>query len=141
MNVAIKQFFDNFLAVGFGSRRVVHVKRLLGTINVILVLLPFNGTLLPINLIITKLNYTPVCPDVVRRAPSGFNGGLDVSVANLRVTTTCANDALLSPFFNILTRGVAVGLCPFILLLVLMLVAIFSRRLREGATTGQTKGT
>lgn len=98
-------------------------------------LLPLKRTIALTKLLLINLNYTPVCPDVVRTAPNHFNTSESRTVVKIRVTDTCVNGYLVPPLFNIVTGRAAVTVFPCCLLIVLVLVKCVRRTLRGGAGT------
>ena len=99
--------------------------------GIVLILLPFGNALLPVGLVVAGLGCAPIYPSIIHETPSNFGKNLSMSMTGLQMAAAYTGSTLLSPLFGVLAQNITMKLYPFVLLLMLVLMTVFSEQLHR----------
>ena len=120
-----------FLTMKFNDQQMIRMGQLLNAVGIVLILLPFGNALLPVGLVVAGLGCAPIYPSIIHETPSNFGKNLSMSMTGLQMAAAYTGSTLLSPLFGVLAQNITMNLYPFVLLLMLVLMTVFSEQLHR----------
>ena len=131
VGITVGRFFSGFLTMKFNDQQMIRMGQLLNAVGIVLILLPFGNALLPVGLVVAGLGCAPIYPSIIHETPSNFGKNLSMSMTGLQMAAAYTGSTLLSPLFGVLAQNITMKLYPFVLLLMLVLMTVFSEQLHR----------
>ena len=131
VGITVGRFFSGFLTMKFNDQQMIRMGQLLNAVGIVLILLPFGNALLPVGLVVAGLGCAPIYPSIIHETPSNFGKNLSMSMTGLQMAAAYTGSTLLSPLFGVLAQNITMKLYPFVLLLMLALMTVFSEQLHR----------
>ena len=131
VGITVGRFFSGFLTMKFNDQQMIRMGQLLNAVGIVLILLPFGNALLPVGLVVAGLGCAPIYPSIIHETPSNFGKNLSMSMTGLQMAAAYTGSTLLSPIFGVLAQNITMKLYPFVLLLMLVLMTVFSEQLHR----------
>ena len=131
VGITVGRFFSGFLTMKFNDQQMIRTGQLLNAVGIVLILLPFGNALLPVGLVVAGLGCAPIYPSIIHETPSNFGKNLSMSMTGLQMAAAYTGSTLLSPLFGVLAQNITMKLYPFVLLLMLVLMTVFSEQLHR----------
>ena len=131
IGITVGRFFSGFLTMKFNDQQMIRMGQLLNAVGIVLILLAFGNALLPVGLVVAGLGCAPIYPSIIHETPSNFGKNLSMSMTGLQMAAAYTGSTLLSPLFGVLAQNITMKLYPFVLLLMLVLMTVFSEQLHR----------
>jgi len=134
LGLTVGRFLFGFLADRLHSRGIIRIGQCLIAIGLVVIVLPFDLTLMP-GFILIGLGIAPLFPNYIHSTPSLFGRGYTQAMIGLQMVGTYIGVMLLPPLFGLLGSRFGYNLFPAfvgaLLAVTILLVTVLYRRLHK----------
>ena len=122
---------SGFVTMKLNDTQMVRLGQGLIGCGVIILFLPLGATASLVGFVVIGLGCAPIYPSIIHETPSNFGKNLSMSMTGLQMAAAYTGSTLLSPLFGVLAQNITMKLYPFVLLLMLVLMTVFSEQLHR----------
>lgn len=123
VGMTLGRFLSGVLANRLSSWNLIHIGQGIVLVAVILLLLPLPVPVAVAALFLVGLGNGPVFPNLVHLTPKNFGSDISQSVMGTQMAAASTGIMLMPPIFGVLVQAVGIGLFPYFLTLMFVLMA------------------
>ena len=127
----IGRFICGFITIWVNDRNMIRLGQILIAAGVILMMLPFNNTILLIGLITAGVGCAPIYTSIIHETPANFGPALSQSIIGIQMASAYVGTSFIPPLFGLIADHVSIALYPFFIALILILMVIMSEQLHR----------
>lgn len=131
IGITIGRFICGFITIWLNDRNMIRLGQILIAAGVILMMLPFNNTILLIGLITAGVGCAPIYPSIIHETPANFGPALSQSIIGIQMASAYVGTSFIPPLFGLIADHVSIALYPFFIALILILMVIMSEQLHR----------
>lgn len=131
IGITVGRAISGFMTVKLNDLKMVRLGQVIITVGIVAMLLPLGSTASLAGLILIGLGCAPIYPCIIHSTPAHF--GADKSQAIIGVQMACAyvGTCVMPPLFGLMANYISVGLLPFYLLVLLIIMAVMHEILNK----------
>lgn len=123
VGMIVGRFLSGVLANRLSSWNLIHIGQGIVMVAVVLLLLPLPVPVAVAALFLVGLGNGPVFPNLVHLTPQNFGSDISQSVMGTQMAAASTGIMLMPPIFGVLVQAVGIGLFPYFLTLMFVLMA------------------
>lgn len=132
IGMTLGRFLSGVLANRLSSWKLIHIGQTVVLIAVILLLLPLPAPAAVAALFLIGLGNGPIFPNLVHLTPRNFGAEISQSVMGTQMAAASTGIMLMPPIFGLLVQGLGVGLFPYYLTAMFLLMIVCTVLLVRG---------
>lgn len=132
IGMTLGRFLSGVLANRLSSWKLIHIGQTVVLIAVILLLLPLPVPAAVAALFLIGLGNGPIFPNLVHLTPRNFGAEISQSVMGTQMAAASTGIMLMPPIFGLLVQGLGVGLFPYFLTAMFLLMIVCTVLLVRG---------
>lgn len=132
IGMTLGRFLSGVLANRLSSWKLIHIGQTVVLIAVILLLLPMPAPAAMAALFLIGLGNGPIFPNLVHLTPRNFGAEISQSVMGTQMAAASTGIMLMPPIFGLLVQGLGVGLFPYFLTAMFLLMIVCTVLLVRG---------
>lgn len=132
IGMTLGRFLSGVLANRLSSWKLIHIGQTVVLIAVILLLLPLPAPAAVAALFLIGLGNGPIFPNLVHLTPRNFGAEISQSVMGTQMAAASTGIMLMPPIFGLLVQGLGVGLFPYFLTAMFLLMIVCTVLLVRG---------
>lgn len=132
IGMTLGRFLSGVLANRLSSWKLIHIGQMVVLIAVILLLLPLPAPAAVAALFLIGLGNGPIFPNLVHLTPRNFGAEISQSVMGTQMAAASMGIMLMPPIFGLLVQGLGVGLFPYFLTAMFLLMIVCTVLLVRG---------
>ena len=133
IGITIGRALSGFITMKLNDRQMIRLGEVLIAIGIILMLLP-SGSLT--GLIVIGLGCAPIYPCIIHSTPHHFGADRSQAIIGVQMASAYVGTLAMPPLFGFLAQNFSIGLLPFYLLIILILMMIMHERLERKTKKG-----
>ena len=122
IGITIGRAFSGFLTIKMNDAKMVRLGEGTTLVGILILLLPFNQKAAMLGLILIGLGCAPIYPCIIHATPAHFGVDKSQAVIGVQMASAYVGTCLMPPLFGVIANRISVGLFPFYLLLILILM-------------------
>ncbi len=122
IGITIGRAFSGFLTIKMNDAKMVRLGEGTTLVGILILLLPFNQKAAMLGLILIGLGCAPIYPCIIHATPEHFGVDKSQAVIGVQMASAYVGTCLMPPLFGVIANRISVGLFPFYLLLILILM-------------------
>ncbi|MBQ8305284.1 MAG: MFS transporter [Blautia sp.] len=120
---------SGFATFRFNDSQMVRIGQGIMLAGIIIMLLPISKTLAMIGIVAIGIGCAPVYPSLIHSTPDHFGADKSQAVIGLQMASAYLGTCLMPPLFGVVANALSVGLMPFYLLALLVLMIVTHEQL------------
>ena len=120
-----------FLTMKISDQNMIRLGQAIIALGLVLILLPAGNTVLFVGLITVGLGCAPVYPCIIHETPVNFGRELSMSMTGLQMACAYVGSCLMPPLFGLLGQHISMGLYPWFMAVLLVLMFIMAESLHR----------
>lgn len=124
IGITVGRFVSGVLSTGLSSIQMLRLGQGLIGVGIVLLLLPFSGSVLMAGLFLIGLGCAPIYPTLLHETPRSFGKANSQAMMGLQMATAYLGSTLMPPLFGWLGAMLGYGLLPLYLGLFLALMVV-----------------
>ncbi len=134
--ITIGRALSGFLTYRFNDKQMVRLGEGIIVIGLLCLLQPWSDTLSLYGLIILGLGSAPIYPSLIHSTPDLFGKDRSQSIIGVQMASAYAGNIMMPPLFGVIARYLGIGLFPYSLCILALLMILMHERLRKRASAG-----
>ena len=118
---------SGFLTLRFDDKAMIRLGQALVTAGIVLVLLPVGNATLPVGLVMIGCGCAPIYPSIIHATPARFGEQNALSITGMQMAFAYVG-SVMAPIFGLVAEFVSIGLYPFYLAAILVLMVVMAER-------------
>ena len=118
---------SGFLTLRFDDKAMIRLGQALVTAGIVLVLLPVGNATLLVGLVMIGCGCAPIYPSIIHATPARFGEQNALSITGMQMAFAYVG-SVMAPLFGLVAEFVSIGLYPFYLAVILVLMVVMAER-------------
>ena len=131
LGITLGRFLNGFVAMRLSDDAMIRMGFGIITLGLALMLLPLGQAFVMAGLIILGLGCAPIYPCIIHATPEHFGPENSQALIGIQMASAYVGTCLMPPLFGLLSGRGAMGLLPWYLLGILIVMVAMYRRLKE----------
>lgn len=136
LGITAGRFVCGFITYKVNDRNMIRLGQAVTAAGILLVILPFGKGTLFIGLIMIGCGCAPVYPSIIHETPQNFGADLSQSIIGIQMASAYVGTCLVPPLFGLTAQYINIGLYPYFLAVILLLMVIMSEKLHIAVKKG-----
>lgn len=128
LGITIGRAVSGFAAPHFGDDRMIMIGQTITGIGILILLLNF-ASIAPAGMVVIGLGCAPIYPSIIHSTPAHFGAERSQALIGVQMASAYVGSCLMPPFFGLIANHIEIGLFPFFLLLILIVMVLMHQRL------------
>lgn len=137
LGITAGRFASGFLTMRLSDRKMIRLGQAVIAVGVALLLLPGGNAVLFLGLLLIGVGSAPVYPCIIHETPVNFGRALSLEMTGVQMAVAYCGSCLMPPLFGLLAQTIGVGLYPWYLAILLLLMFLMAESLHQ-KTAGRT---
>ena len=129
--ITLGRILSGFISFKLNNRQMIRLGLGISLIGVILLLLPLPEVFILPSLLLIGLGYAPIFPAMIHETPNRFGSAVSQTVIGYQMGFGYLGSTVMTPLIGVILRNINVGLFPFLVLLAVAAVLLFTERLNR----------
>lgn len=129
IGITVGRGLSGFLTMRLNDTQMIRLGEALILIGVLWLLLPGQNMTALVGLILVGLGCAPIYPSIIHSTPAHFGADRSQAMIGVQMAFAYVGTCLMPPTFGYLANHISIGLFPWYLLAVLVLMAVMQERL------------
>ncbi|MDO4743195.1 MAG: MFS transporter [bacterium] len=134
IGIALGRFLSGIVSVKISSERLIWIGESLFVPAIILLLIPGSASLSAVGLFLAGCGISPIYPNLMHLTPKFFGRSFSQSVMGIQTAISYIGMMLSLPLFGILAQHISVGLYPYYMLAIFLILLIATIKSKVKAT-------
>ena len=132
LGITAGRFLSGFIATKIGDRNMIRIGVAGMTAGILMILLPVkSGWVGLYGLVVAGFGSAPVYPSIIHSTPVNFGAENSQAVIGLQMAGAYTGSTLMPPLFGLIANHISIGVYPYYLLLIAVLLVIMTERLNR----------
>ena len=131
LGITVGRGICGFLTMKISDQNMIRLGQAIIALGLVLILLPAGNTVLFVGLITVGLGCAPVYPCIIHETPVNFGRELSMSMTGLQMACAYVGSCLMPPLFGLLGQHISMGLYPWFMAVLLVLMFIMAESLHR----------
>jgi fucose permease len=131
IGITLGRFLSGFLAEKAGDKLMIRIGIGLVALGAICIVLPLGNTVSLVSLIVIGLGCAPIYPAVIHSTPGNFGRENSRAIIGIQMASAYVGSTFMPPLFGLLSSKLGIGLYPFFLLFLTVLMLLMSEILNN----------
>lgn len=118
---------SGFLTLRLDDKSMIRLGQALVGVGIALVLLPAGNATLLVGLVMTGCGCAPIYPSIIHATPARFGEQNALSLTGMQMAFAYVG-SVMAPIFGLVAEHVSIGLYPFYLAVLLVLMVVMAER-------------
>lgn len=129
MGITFGRFVSGFVTMKVNDRNMIRLGQVVTAVGILFVMLPIGGNVLFAGLILVGCGCAPVYPSIIHETPANFGADLSQSIIGIQMASAYVGTCLVPPLFGLLAQYINIGLFPYFMAAILILMTVMSEKL------------
>lgn len=129
MGITFGRFVSGFVTMKVNDRNMIRLGQAVTAVGILFVMLPIGGNVLFAGLILVGCGCAPVYPSIIHETPANFGADLSQSIIGIQMASAYVGTCLVPPLFGLLAQYINIGLFPYFMAVILILMTVMSEKL------------
>ncbi|MDD3336856.1 MAG: MFS transporter [Eubacteriales bacterium] len=130
LGITAGRFVNGFVTDRFGDRTMIRIGLGVILISIVGIILPFNSVTL-VCLVLLGVGSAPIYPCVIHATPISFGKDNSQAIIGVQMASAYLGSTFMPPIFGLLAQWIGVGLYPWVLLAMALLMVAMSEKLNK----------
>ena len=131
LGITLGRFFNGFIAMRLSDNSMIRMGFGIIGLGIVLLFLPFGNLFALLGLVTVGLGCAPVYPCIIHSTPTHFGIDKSQALVGVQMASAYVGTSLMPPLFGFLSGYMGLGLLPWYLLAILLLMIVMCRRMRQ----------
>lgn len=131
LGITVGRGICGFLTMKISDQNMIRLGQAIIALGLVFILLPAGNTVLFVGLITVGLGCAPVYPCIIHETPVNFGRELSMSMTGLQMACAYVGSCLMPPLFGLLGQHISMGLYPWFMAVLLVLMFIMAESLHR----------
>lgn len=137
LGITAGRFAAGFLTMRFNDRNMIRLGQAVIAVGVALVLLPLGNGVLFVGLLLIGVGCAPVYPSIIHETPANFGRALSLEMTGVQMAFAYCGNLLMPSLFGLLAQHIHVGLYPWCLAVLLVMMVLLAESLHQKTAAGE----
>ncbi|HOO32797.1 MAG TPA: MFS transporter [Thermotogota bacterium] len=129
--ITLGRILSGFISFKLNNRQMIRLGLVISLTGVILLALPLPEIFLLPSLLLIGLGYAPIFPSMIHETPTRFGTAVSQTVIGYQMGFGYLGSTVMTPLIGVFLRTVNVTLFPFIVLLLIGAIILFTEKLNR----------
>lgn len=135
IGITVGRALAGFLTIRFNDTQMIRLGQGLILCGILLLLLPFGGTVGLAGLIMIGLGCAPIYPSIIHSTPDHFGAENSQAVIGVQMAAAYVGILVMPPVFGLIAGHIGASFLPLYLLAILLLMAVMHEKLLKRTET------
>mgnify|MGYP000879917977 CR=1 FL=1 len=131
LGITIGRFLCGFVSDRLGDQMMIRLGQVLAFLGALLLVLPFGNTMTIAGLVLIGTGCAPIYPSLLHETPVNFGAELSQSMIGAQMACAYVGSTLMPPLFGFISERITMGIYPFYLLLLAVLMFVMTERVHQ----------
>ncbi len=129
LGITLGRIISGFVTIHFNDEQMVRIGQGIMGAGVLMLILPLGNTVALIGLVAIGFGCAPIYPSMLHATPSHFGADRSQSIIGVQMAAYYVGTSAMPPLFGIISRKLSLGLFPWFLLLMLVIMILSHERM------------
>ncbi len=129
IGITVGRALSGFITMKLNDTQMVQLGQVLIGLGIVIMLIPGAGWISLAGLILIGLGCAPIYPSIIHSTPGRFGADKSQAIIGVEMASAYVGTCIMPPIFGVLANVISVGLLPFYLLVILVLMCVVFMRL------------
>lgn len=129
VGITAGRFVSGFITMKINDRNMIRLGQAVTAAGLLLVMLPMGGNMLFMGLILIGCGCAPVYPSIIHETPANFGADLSQAIIGIQMAAAYVGSCLVPPLFGLAAQYIDIGLYPYFMAVILVLMIVMSEKL------------
>ena len=131
LGITIGRGLSGFITYKLNDKQMVRLGEGIIFFGILCLLQPWSDDICLYGLIILGLGSAPIYPSLIQSTPELFGKDRSQSIIGVQMASAYVGNIMMPPFFGLIARYLGIGLLPFDLVILAILMTLMHERLRR----------
>lgn len=132
IGITVGRAVSGFITMKLNDTQMIRLGQSLIVLGILIMLLPFNGSITLAGLIVIGLGCAPIYPCVIHSTPAHFGSDKSQAIIGVQMAFAYVGTCVMPPLFGLIANHITVALLPvYLLALIVLLIFMHERLLRK----------
>lgn len=131
LGITIGRFLSGFITDRLGSKYMVRIGQGIAGVGVLFLLIPANGFITLVGLILVGLGCAPIYPSLIHETPSNFGADKSQSIMGMQMACAYVGTTFMPPIFGAIAEHISIRLYPVYLIIFVVIMFIMVERMNK----------
>lgn len=131
IGITVGRFICGFITMKLNDRQMIRLGQGITLIGIFFLLMPFGEISICIGLILIGTGCAPIYPSMIHATPENFGAENSQAVIGMQMAFAYLGITLIPPFFGVIAEHISMGLYPFFMAVLLVVMVLGSEKLNR----------
>ena len=131
IGITLGRAISGFMTLKFSDMQMIHIGIGVVLLGIISLSLPFGQNISLIGFVLIGLGCAPIYPSIIHSTPAHFGADKSQAIIGVQMASAYIGICVMPPLFGLIANQISVGLLPYYLLLILIVMFIMIRKLER----------
>ena len=131
IGITVGRAVSGFITMKLSDTQMIRLGEGIIAVGLLFILLPLGNTCCVLGLILVGLGCAPIYPCIIHSTPVHFGAENSQAVIGIQMASAYVGSLAMPAVFGLIARHVNIALCPFYILILLVLMAVMYERLEK----------
>ena len=140
LGITVGRAASGFVTFKLNDSQMVRLGQCVIIIGVALIMIPLGNAFALAGLVLVGLGCAPIYPSIIHSTPEHFGASRSQAIIGVQMASAYVGTSLMPPLFGLISGFAGVGLLPFYLLALLILMAVMHEKMLKAVKKAKTAG-
>ena len=131
LGITVGRFISGFLAMKFNNNQMIRMGQIICIMGTLLLIMIPSSIFKLFGLILIGLGCAPIYPAMLHDTPNRFGKEASQGIMGIQMATAYVGSTLAPPLFGYLTKSMGLGILPYFLFILLIVMLVSSEMIKS----------